>query len=356
MNKKQFLRLTAFLLCVASVIVIMCGLFEYPNSHMSERIKTFDKFKKNTVDAIYVGTSGVDRFWIAAKAFDDYGMTVYPLSFEALPSWAVVDVIKEGLSKQNSSLVIIDARSFCWDPSTSASVAEKRSRRVIDQFSLFSINRLELIEKSSDLIHEINPEFSRHNMTLYLPFIKYHTMWSDDTFSFAEIGRTESKTLGYRLYKGKSIKTVAQENPCVTDEIKELNKYSKSHLEDTVSYIKENNINAVFVASPKINNEEAAMNFNYIFDYLESEGIPYIDFNSRDNIEKYKIDYSHDFYDEGHVNIYGALKYTDYLSAYLSENYDLPDHRDDEKCEEWHGVYEYIMTNVEKWEKAKKNK
>lgn len=355
MNKKQFLRLTAFLLCVAAILVIMCDLFEYPNSHMSERFKTFEDFDKDTVDAVYIGTSGVDRFWLAGKAFEDYGMAVYPLTLDALPSWAVTNIIEEGITKQNPQLVIIDVRSFCWNPGKYPSVAEKRSRRAIDQLGLFSINRLKLINKASQLLHEIDPEYSRFNLTFYMPFIKYHTMWSDDTFTFGEIGRKGSKTLGFRGQHINSVKIAPQELPFDTDEMEKLDEYSERYFEETISYIKEHNLNVLFVASPKSNNESEAKRFNYMFDRLEKEGIKYINFNSRDNLEKYKFDYSSDLYDESHVNIYGAIKYTDYFSAYLSENYDFPDHRGDSKYEEWTGPYEYILAKVEKWEKAKEN-
>jgi hypothetical protein len=42
-----------------------------------------------------------------------------------------------------------------------------------------------------------------------------------------------------------------------------------------------------------------------------------------------------DFYNVDHVNALGAEKYTTFLEQYLSENYDLPDHRGEPDFETW---------------------
>ena len=353
MNKKQAFRLTAFLLVVACILVILCDLFEYPNSHMSERFKTYSDFDKGTVDAIYIGTSGTDRFWIPGKAFDEYGMTVYPLSIEALPSWNIINILQYGMKKQKPSLVIIDTRSFLWNPELSADTAGKRARRVADQFDFLSFTRFDAINRSLKLIHSLDSSVSRFDVSYYLPFIRYHDMWSDDDFTFDEIGSQPSKTLGYRLAKSRSLTVTPINDPVFSDATTELDKYNKEYLYELIEYIKDKNINALFVSSPRQIDKENVYINNAIFNILEEEGMNCINFSTQENVEKYKFDYSKDFYDEGHVNFYGAVKYTEYFSEYLNAHYNLPDHRDDEKCESWHGNFEYIQNCVEKWENSK---
>ena len=51
------------------------------------------------------------------------------------------------------------------------------------------------------------------------------------------------------------------------------------------------------------------------------------------------MDFSKDFYNIRHVNLFGAEKYTAFLEKYIKENYDLPDHRTEEEYKTWHDEY-----------------
>ena len=47
------------------------------------------------------------------------------------------------------------------------------------------------------------------------------------------------------------------------------------------------------------------------------------------------VDFDTDFYNYLHMNIYGAEKYTKFLSEYIKENYNLEDRRKDKNYSEW---------------------
>ena len=50
-------------------------------------------------------------------------------------------------------------------------------------------------------------------------------------------------------------------------------------------------------------------------------------------------------------NSYGAEKYTAVLAAYLDENYDLPDRRNDEAVKkDWDGVYDSLKAKIAEFE------
>lgn len=72
---------------------------------------------------------------------------------------------------------------------------------------------------------------------------------------------------------------------------------------------------------------------NYLGEIAEKQGIPYIDF-----FELYheaNMNSMKDMADNGHLNIFGAEKVTAYLGKWLNENYDLQDHREEEKYNFW---------------------
>ena len=72
MTKQQITKVVAFCLIVCIMLLCLCDLFEHNNlSNYSRRIHTYRTLEEDTVDAVFLGTSGVDRYWIAAKAYEE---------------------------------------------------------------------------------------------------------------------------------------------------------------------------------------------------------------------------------------------------------------------------------------------
>ena len=63
------------------------------------------------------------------------------------------------------------------------------------------------------------------------------------------------------------------------------------------------------------------------------------------------IDLQTDFRDADHLNYLGAKKATDYMIDYLKDNYQLADHRGDQKYRLWEEM-EYDYSLVEEQVKA----
>ncbi|MBQ9994696.1 MAG: hypothetical protein IJP17_08300, partial [Clostridia bacterium] len=180
MNKKQALRGIAFILTTVLLLLLMCDIFEYKSSHISERYEAFIDLPENTVDAVYVGSSAVDRYWIPSKAFDDYGMTVYPLSTDRQPLWLVKTLIEDAYKRQEPQLVIIDIRSFCMDPREKKKTMDIASRKVIDMLGFFSSSRQDAIDRTLSAMRMIDSDWDASAMSYYLSFICYHNRWETE--------------------------------------------------------------------------------------------------------------------------------------------------------------------------------
>ena len=55
------------------------------------------------------------------------------------------------------------------------------------------------------------------------------------------------------------------------------------------------------------------------------------------------------FYDSAHLNFEGAAIFTRLFGDYLTEEYNLPDHSDDPKYENWETVYKAIKKIIKKY-------
>ena len=351
MNKKQFLRTVCFLLLAVLLFLLLCDLFDSNTGHITQRIRTYRDQKPGAIDAVYIGTSGVDRYWIAAKAYEDYGMTVYPLSSDGAPCWLMLNQIRDAQRTQTPQLYILDLRSFTWDVKSDIPRSEVRARRIIDVLPFFSSNRLDAIKRSSALLHEVDPEnYPQNDLSFYLPFIRQHDKWHNADFSFVNLQDPPSQSLGFYM-SFFTVTRAPQEYAAVTEERAPLEAYNEANLRELISFIKEKDLSVLFLVSPYAATSDDLMQFNTIQDILEEEGFPYLFFNTAEMRDALPIDAATEFYNDGHVNYWGAVKYTDYLAAYLNEHYDFPDHRDDPRCASWNGVYATIQKRVASLEK-----
>ena len=170
MTKKELIRMIAFCLVVCMMLVLLCDLFENENTkNYDSRLYTYRTYNEDTIDAVFIGTSGVDRYWCGPKAYEDYGMTVYPLSTDAMPAWLYVDMLEYALEYQNPQMVLLDIRAFAQDNKTKA--MDVRARRILDALPWFSSQWFKVAFKSMKIIHEQDETKPRFDISFLLCYI-----------------------------------------------------------------------------------------------------------------------------------------------------------------------------------------
>lgn len=357
MTKKQFARACAFVLVFALLLVALCDLFELEKTEIyDQRMYTYRQYPEDMIDAVFIGTSGVDRYIIGPKAYDEYGMTVYPLATDAMPTWLFTNVIDEALTYQNPQLFIIDARAFGQE--NKVDTMEVRARRLLDSMQFMSKNWFKTVRKTVDTICSVDETQSKWGVSYYLPFVKYHTKWADEDYSIHNnAGSWFHEYGGFFMYEGLSVKALKQPQPHYDETLRtELDPISEQALYDLIAYSKEKNIELLFVDTPQIMDDVEIGKANTMYDILEKEGMKYVSYISGAEKEM-GLDRKTDFYNSGHVNYYGAEKFTTVFAKYLDENYDLPDRRDDEHVkEQWDGVYDHIKDTIKVYEEKKAQK
>jgi len=373
MTFKQALRIIGFTLVLGVACYFLCDVFETKNGYMSKGYASLKNFEEDTIDAVFVGTSGVNRSWIAVEGYDMYGMTVATLSTDALPCWITLDMIKEVYRFQNPKLIILDMRMFStYDPSKEPDLSKTRSRRAIDTLDFFSINRLDAINRTLKLVSSFDSETSRYDPSFFFSFIQFHEMWNEDDFEiFSEIGSSTATYLGFYVNRKKSLTAEPQKKSKWSEKYSELSDISVESVKEIVEYSEKNDIELLFVDTPHILTSTDSKRNNSLKKLLDELGQKYILYTDEEYYltdEDYelmeeglfdpedselKLDWLTDFYDINHLNFYGAEKFTEMFAAYLNENYDLDDHTDDERCSEWVGKYDRLKKLIVKYEGAK---
>ncbi|MBE6801066.1 MAG: hypothetical protein E7529_07655 [Ruminococcaceae bacterium] len=357
MTKKQFLRAIAFFLCVAVMVVGLCDLFEETNTQNSnKRFYKYRNLKEDTVDAVMVGTSGTDRYWIPSQAYEKYGMTVYPMSTNSMPVFLMINLIEEVYTHQNPELLIIDIRPFTQE-NIDTNRMDAKARLLLDVMEPFTVNRIKAALNTMDAIKKVEPDKSSFDLSLFFSFIKFHSRWSEGSFRIQRnMGDVEHNYLGFYIGNKmirKDPQTPTGYNP---DNLVELDPICEETLYELFDYIEENNLNVLFFDSPQIRNEIDMGRANTVYSILDKENYKYVhyyDENDEDGIT-IDFDYISDFYNPAHTNFYGATKFTEAFSSYLHENYDFEDHRNNEDVKvDWDGVQDNLIIKIAEIEAEK---
>ena len=359
MVKKQVLRCIGFMLCLVMLTVLMCDLFECSNTRYCDKnMYTFQSLPEGTVDAVFLGTSGVDRYWIGAKAYEEYGMTVYNLSYDGMVSWLYTTLMDEVIDKQKPKLILMDLRPFYQDNSKLKTMSS-RARFVIDSLPFFNVNRVKAAFKTMEFMHESDDENPEFDASYLLPFIKFHTKWADDYSLYDNLGGKDQRFASYFMWEKRTLKVAPQKSVVFKSDLyKELDPFSEEALYEVIDYIKEKDLNVLFVDTPKFMNKTENGRANTVYDILEENNLNYLTFYQDDSDEfTIDMDKNKDYYDTNHTNYFGAQKFTDALAKYLDENYDLPDNRENPVAKEfWDGKYDTIKNEIKYYEKLNAKK
>ena len=165
----------------------------------------------------------------------------------------------------------------------------------------------------------------------------FHDRWEDIDESAFINNKLYYYFYGSGLYDARTFYVRQQNKPEVIT--------NKFHFDDKIikiihhmaQYIKENNLNVIFWCPPSAMQHRYEMSFLFE-DIIKQYNIPYINFFNE--IWKYSnIDFSKDFYDISHLNMYGGRKAADYLIEYAMKNYNIKSHKNDPKYASWNEDY-----------------
>ena len=328
---------------IITFILIFCLLWHYIFSIMKlkkNNISYFYDEPKNSIDIIYIGSSSVHHQFNPLLAYDLYGFTTYLLSTGNQPFTLVKYLIEESEKTQDPDLYIIDLARLQDD--FVEDFSEEWSRAVIDSMK-YSKTRLNAI---NDLLKF--SKISRNDyINYYFNFFLYHNSWKNigiDNFNLRP-----NKYKGY-FFDDPATTINPQLDYVWTDESYELPDSNKQVLLDLIKYIENNHINVLFVIPKSTFWEPGYQWLNSAVSIIQKHNLDIINLNLLENLNIY---FDTDFYDANHLNVYGATKYTIYLSNYLKENYILKNHKGDEKYDSWE--FEYANFKLSFYQKLNTN-
>lgn len=331
---KKIIATVCFLAIFISIFASVTYLFRGNlfNTFHKDRAAIVGIKEEDALDMVYIGGSAGFCYWIPQQAWKECGFTSYDLGSTSIQAESILYYVKHALKYQNPELFVIGVRSFAYYTSEGY---EAGLRYASDSFD-FGIDRLRLI----------NTYFKRRNMdmdicSLYIDIMKHHINY--DALSSPEawaLADNKGEELNKGCYLLDSYYYLDACEPFQTQKRRELQPGASDTLYELLDFCKKKNLNVLFVVGPYVEPEEDYEIYNTMSDIVSSYGYGFLDANAY--YEEMGIDFSEDFADKNHVNVFGAEKYTAFLGKYIMEHYGLPGHENEEN-EDWENAYNRFM-------------
>ena len=324
------------IICILS-IDLFYGFYIYADNKDDPSKSLYHRFyqeTENSLDGLYVGASSTYRYWMPTRAYEKYGQCVYNFSTASMPFAAYQYIIEECAKTQDFEYVIIELRRLYKPTKNFNPLAARKILKPMKPSAtkLKAIDAVLDFAKASSTDKDVDTNFINYFNYAYI----VHSMLDDETFyKWTSIVDERGKYKGFKV-SGNSFKQTP--SPAITTDGKSISPIEplfEDCLDKLIKYCKTLDCHVVFVTAPLNTEEENLSKINYALKKAEDNGFDTINFNTQQMREALGVDYSRDFYNERHMNVWGAMKYTDYLSDYLDDRYETEDHRGQEGYESW---------------------
>lgn len=334
MKKEKFSRaaaVVAFILFISLVLAaadkIVCAKFIGDSTTI---VDGFYAEQKNDIDVIVVGSSNSFCTVNPLVLYEEYGIAAYDFGSSSQPMNISELYIKEALKTQKPKVVALEINMMAGDSINSKNEAGLRWGYTDIPLS---IDKLKCIYQS---VGKLDAEY----FSYVFPVFRYHNRWKE-----------LSKTDYTYFYKDKTNYTKGYlETQSVTEQAVNLSDYEYEGeawigdanvvcLDRIVQLCDRNNVKLLLFKSPKENwhryETEAVRKL------AEERGLQFVDYNELYHDGELELDTTADFRDGDHLNDFGAKKVTSHFGAYLKENYELPDRREEAVPNSWDKACDY---------------
>ena len=322
---RNIIRIICFILIFVILFPMVSDTLS-PKNYQWKNFRGFYSEERDSLDLVYIGGSACYMSWVPYTAWENSGYTSYALGTSSFMSFAYMPLVKEVLAYQDPQFLIIDARPFVYTYSELSGCVTS-GITFINSLKAYSTNRLTAAMKCYDMYKQVSAagEWTGGEETIgsmLFDVERFHGFWNQlDRSFFAPDADERQYNYSKGFYGVKENKELELTDNSDIKTMRETNADALADLTDLLDYLDEKNIKALFVVAPSKETADQKEEYNYLASVIENRGYGFLDAN--DYLSAMGIDGAKDFWNQSHLNIYGAEKYTKFLTKYVNENYDI---------------------------------
>ena len=275
---------------------------------------------KESVDVLFIGNSHSGINIDTATLWNNYGISSYNLWGGVQPLWNSYYFLIEALKYQRPEVVVLEITAASSDYEYS----EEQNQLKNTAGMKLSKTKLEAVKVSA-------PKDRWLDLFLGLPL--YHGRFDEveqkDFENFPWSDGLENFKGSYLLYGVGNYRFESAEGVNKNQEIMEK---EREYLIKIIKLCEEEKLPLMLLKTPALERHDAQKIYKTVAEIADVHSLPFINMNLMDNeLGITENDWSLD----RHMNGEGARKVADWLGKYLTENYDLTDHRGDTAYDSW---------------------
>lgn len=333
-------RTICFILVFLAVGYPIQHIFNYKwenaREHFYDRYNSFEAEPTDSIDIFYMGTSRINGGINPAIIFNEIGATGYNFGNTSTTAFAMYYELRYALKHHTPRYVVLEPSDLHLKRTpdvTNGAVESSYEKTILNMpdkalfFEMLWVNHFEFGQNDS--------------LTYLFPLLRYHDRWKELTMHDFAVNPYHFE--GYEEFlKGTYMRTDFTDlsaeplyNPKHTPV--DATPTSLRYLNKIVTLCKEKGIPIIVVIPPYMQVSESYHVLTKAF--CEENNLPLLYFPTLESIADFGIDTATDFYNVGHLNTRGQLKFSVGLAQYLKENCDIQDHRSDPDYDAWHQAY-----------------
>ena len=331
-------RIVSCLIVVCLTAAMLAGLTNLTESKSS--LEKYTQFfdQKADFDVLFMGSSKVINAILPMELWNDYGIVSYNMGGHANTIPTSYWVLRNALDYTTPKCVVFD----CMGTAMTMRISNHfdYSHLSFDAFPLSPTK----IQAVFDLVDPEEWEYPMiQRMELLWNFSIYHSRWTS-------LGREDFHP-SFTHQKGAEPRinvSVPHEMASVSPDAKfSPDSLGIEYLIKAIELCQERDIEILLILVPYPGTEGDLMAANTVTDIAEKYGVEYINFFNMD-----VVNYQTDMHDpDSHLNPSGARKITDYLGRILSQQYGIPNQRENADYQSWHDDAEkYHMEKIRQFE------
>lgn len=326
--KKTFVNAVLFILLFAVLFSAFSSVYTFKFGDGICSIHSLYEQKKNSVDVVFVGSSTIYENINTGILWEEHGISAFDLAASMQPMWNSYYYIKECFKTQNPKLVVLDMNAVLVDAPVDdeAKNLTAMSTAIKNTYGMKpSLDKIKAIKASADKTYWAD---------LLLAFPTYHMRYEELT---REDYLPYKDNEYFKYWKGFSMTAhIAPFDKPVdfdTDEIGNISQKTEFYLREIISLCKENCVQLLLIKTPYQIDEIEQAKYNRVKQIADETQTTFVNFN--EYYDDIGIDFATDFSDSVHMSYIGSERFTKYLGQYITQRYNLPDHREDAQYESW---------------------
>ena len=344
---KLFLFFTTAFFCLIGFNTTVLNPKYYEENSAWPTTSTYRQFyrmKRNSIDVLFLGSSVCVNAFIPQQLYDTYHIRSYNLGSEQQSPFLSYYWLKEALRFQHPEAVVFEPLFlFSLHPENPINTVESITRKCLDPMRLSTV-KAEAIKDLCTL------DKTQKELSYYFTNIRFHTRWKSVTR--ADFRPEYVSTAPLKGYSD-SYDNISRRDNYVPFEEKNINRVSsmtdlmKIYLDKIRDLCDKNGIDLILVSTPNIINDIVINEEIHISlkEYADLNHLKYFNLGEKYHYEQMNI-VSPKEIANGHANVWGAIKITDYIGKILTYQFAVPSVVDSQwEDSEWY--FQKILLNAQ---------